>query len=59
LSRADVRELFPGWRARLYRTTLAPPLARRLVRVSWSLARAIEKLKIFNAYFFGFLKRES
>lgn len=59
LSRADVRELFPGWRARLYRTTLAPPLARRLVRVSWSLARAIEKLRIFNAYFFGFLKRES
>ena len=59
LNRSDVRELFPGWRAKLYRTTLAPPLARRLVGVSWSLARAVEKLKIFNAYFFGFLRRES
>jgi ubiquinone/menaquinone biosynthesis C-methylase UbiE len=59
LNRADVRELFPGWRARLYRTTLAPPLARRLVSVSWSLARAVEKLKIFNAYFFGYLRHEA
>lgn len=58
LGRGDVRALFPGWRATLYRTTLAPPLSRRLVRVSWTLARTLEKLKVFNAYFFGYLKRE-
>jgi hypothetical protein len=59
LGRADVAGLFPGWRATLYRSTLAPPISRRLAGVSWSLARALEKLKIFNTFFFGYLKRET
>ena len=59
LGRADIRELFPGWRATLYRTTLAPPLSRLLVRVSWNLARAIEQLKILNTYYIGYLQRHS
>ncbi len=58
LGRADVRALFPGWRATLYRTTLAPPVARRLVPFAWSVARALEKLRVFNTFFFGFLQRE-
>jgi ubiquinone/menaquinone biosynthesis C-methylase UbiE len=57
LSRRDIAALFPGWRARLYRATLAPPISRRLSPVAWSLARALEKLKIFNTFYFGFLKR--
>ena len=58
LGRADIRALFPGWRATLYRTTLAPPLSRRAVKVSWSLARALERLRVFNTFYFGFLQRE-
>lgn len=58
LGRADVAALFPGWRATLYRTTLAPPISRRLAGVAWSLARGLEKLKIFNTFYFGFLQRE-
>ena len=56
LGRADVRALFPNWQATFYRTTLAPPLARRLVPISWSLARAVEQLRIFNTFYFALLQ---
>jgi SAM-dependent methyltransferase len=57
LGRKDIHDLFPGWQATLYRTTLAPPLSRRLVNISWGLARALEQLRIFNTFYFGFLQR--
>jgi ubiquinone/menaquinone biosynthesis C-methylase UbiE len=59
LGRAEVRALFPNWRATFYRTTLAPPLARRLVPVSWTLARAIERLRILNTFYFALLQPPS
>jgi ubiquinone/menaquinone biosynthesis C-methylase UbiE len=56
LGRADVRSLFPDWRATFWRTTLAPPISRRLVRMSWSLARAVEQLRIFNTFYVALLQ---
>lgn len=56
LGRADIRALFPGWQATFHRTTLAPPLTRRLVPISWSLARAVEQLKIFNTFYIALLQ---
>jgi ubiquinone/menaquinone biosynthesis C-methylase UbiE len=56
LGKADVRALFPNWRATFYRTTLAPPLSRRLARLSWSLARAIEQLRVFNTFYVALLQ---
>lgn len=35
VGRRDVERLFPGRRAQLSRTTLAPPLARRIARHGW------------------------
>jgi SAM-dependent methyltransferase len=57
LGRGDVRALFPGWNAKLFRTTLAPPLTRRLAPLCWSAARALESLKLFNTFFFGYLTK--
>lgn len=58
LGRQAVRELFPGWHVTFYRTTLAPPLARRIVPLSWMFARMLESLKIFNTFYFAVLQRD-
>lgn len=54
LSKSEIRGLFPGWQGTFFRTTLAPPVARRLVPISWSLARLLEKLQVFNTFYFGY-----
>ena len=48
---AEVRALFPGCTLEFHRITLAPPIARRLVRLSWSLAGILESLRIFNSHY--------
>jgi len=45
--------LFPGCAFEFHKITLAPPLARRVVPVSWGLAYGLERLKIFNSVPFG------
>jgi ubiquinone/menaquinone biosynthesis C-methylase UbiE len=54
----DIRQLFPGCSVRLRRITLAPPLARRIVPVSWPLARAIEQLRLLNTHYLGVISRK-
>ena len=46
----EVRRLFPGCRCQFRRVTLAPPLARRLVRLSWTSALLLEKLRLLNTH---------
>jgi ubiquinone/menaquinone biosynthesis C-methylase UbiE len=58
LGRRDVRALFPGWRPTFYRTTLAPPLARRIVPISWTLGRVIESLRVFNSFYLAVLEKD-
>ncbi len=48
---AEIRRLFPGCRLEFHRITLAPPLARLLVPLSWTLAHILEKLRIFNSHY--------
>jgi ubiquinone/menaquinone biosynthesis C-methylase UbiE len=48
---AEIRQLFPDCRFHFQRITLAPPIARRLVPVSWLLCAFLEKLKIFNTHY--------
>jgi len=57
IGRSEIRRLFPGCETRLWRVTLAPPLARRLVPVSWSLARLLEKFRILNTHYFGIVRK--
>lgn len=49
VGREEIRGLFSPWECSIRSVTLAPPIARRLVPVSWSLAEDIET-------FFPFLR---
>ncbi len=48
---AEIRQLFPGCRYLFQRITLAPPIARRLVQVSWVLCELLEKLSWLNTHY--------
>ena len=47
----EIREAFPNCRIKYKKITLAPPIARRLVPVSWLLSAFLEKLTIFNTHY--------
>jgi len=55
--RREIEALFPGCRVTLRRTTLAPPLARRIVPVSWTLAALLESLRVLDTHYFGVIRR--
>jgi ubiquinone/menaquinone biosynthesis C-methylase UbiE len=55
--RQEIARLFPGYALRLARVTLAPPLARAIVRVSRLAAFAAERLTIFNSHYLGVLRK--
>jgi len=43
--------LFPNCHYEFHRITLAPPIARRIVSLSWILAYGLERLTIFNSHY--------
>jgi SAM-dependent methyltransferase len=47
----EIMLLFPNCVYEFHKITLAPPLARRIVPFSWSLALLLESLKIFNTHY--------
>ncbi|MEZ4517539.1 MAG: class I SAM-dependent methyltransferase [Chloroflexota bacterium] len=47
----EIRKYFPNCRFDFQRVTLAPPLTRRLVPVSWMGAELLEKLRILNTHY--------
>jgi SAM-dependent methyltransferase len=49
----EIKQLFPGCRFSFRRITLAPPITRRLVKISWSACTILESLKIFNSHYLG------
>jgi SAM-dependent methyltransferase len=57
VKRPEIESLFPGCRVTLRRVTLAPPLARRLVPISWVACELLEKLRFLNTHYFGVLRR--
>jgi ubiquinone/menaquinone biosynthesis C-methylase UbiE len=48
---AEIRQLFPSCAFEFRKTTLAPPLARKLVPLSWGVCLFLESLKIFNTHY--------
>ncbi|MFH2103082.1 MAG: class I SAM-dependent methyltransferase [Chloroflexota bacterium] len=48
---AEIRELFPGCRYEFQRITLAPPVTRLLVPLSWGLCLLLERIKLFNSHY--------
>jgi len=47
----EIKRLFPNCSYQFNRITLAPPLARRIVPLSWILAYGLERLTIFNSHY--------
>lgn len=47
----DLRSSFPNCQVYCKRITLAPPIARYLVPLSWTLSALLEKLKILNTHY--------
>jgi ubiquinone/menaquinone biosynthesis C-methylase UbiE len=56
VGRAEVSRLFPDCTIELRRVTLAPPLARRLVQMSWLAASVLERMRVLNTHYFGVLR---
>lgn len=53
---AEIRRYFPNSRYRFDRITLAPPLARRLVPISWSGALLLENLGFLNTHYLAIIR---
>lgn len=48
---AEIKQLFPDCNYEFHRITLAPPIARRLVPISWGLCLFLESIKILNTHY--------
>ena len=53
----EIRSLFAGCEVTLQRVTLAPPLARRLVPISWMAAMVCEGLVVANTHYLGLIRK--
>lgn len=50
LGRREVAALYPGCRIHAQRVTLAPPISRRLARLSWTCCRLLETLPFLRTH---------
>jgi SAM-dependent methyltransferase len=53
----EIRASFPGCRVQARKVTLAPPLARRLVPLSWILCMLLERVSVFNTHYLVAIRR--
>jgi ubiquinone/menaquinone biosynthesis C-methylase UbiE len=51
IGKPEIKGLFPGCQFTFRRITLAPPLTRKLVPLSWTLSVALEKLWFLNTHY--------
>jgi ubiquinone/menaquinone biosynthesis C-methylase UbiE len=59
IGRKELWRLFPACRITSRRVTLAPPLARRLAPISWTLAQVLEALRVLNTHYLAVIQRRS
>ena len=55
----EIRALFADCTVRLQRVTLAPPLARRLVPVTWIGSVLLERMALLNTHYLGVIRKPS
>jgi SAM-dependent methyltransferase len=53
----EIRSLFPGCQVRLRRITLAPPVARSLVPITWIGSLLLEKMVILNTHYLAIIRK--
>ena len=51
LRKSDIQNLFPGCNFKFWKITLAPPITRRIVPISWMLAQVLENINILNSHY--------
>lgn len=56
LTPSEIKSLFPNCTYQFHRITLAPPIARKLVPLSWGLGLFLEGLKIFNTHYLAAIR---
>ncbi len=54
---AEVRSLFPRCKFLFRKVTLAPPISRRIVPVSWILGLFLERLGLFNSHYLSAIQK--
>jgi hypothetical protein len=57
ISSSEIHSLFPDGSIRLRRVTLAPPLARRIVPISWIAASLLEKIPVLRTHYLGIIRK--
>ncbi|MCB9437849.1 MAG: class I SAM-dependent methyltransferase [Anaerolineales bacterium] len=55
IGKAEIKAYFPNCRYAFQKLTLAPPLARKLVPFSWSLAATLERLQMLNTHYLAMI----
>jgi SAM-dependent methyltransferase len=53
----EIRRLFPGCHLDLRRTTLAPPIARRLAPHSWALCSMLNRVAPLRTHYLGVIRK--
>jgi ubiquinone/menaquinone biosynthesis C-methylase UbiE len=56
---AEIKQLFPGCRYRFQRVTLAPPIARRVVPLSWLVGYLLEYLPFLRTHYLVGVRKEN
>ena len=54
----EITHLFPGCHIDFHRVSLAPPLCRLLAPYSWLGCYALERLRMFNAFYLGLIRKK-
>jgi SAM-dependent methyltransferase len=57
ISSNEIHALFPDCSIRLRRVSLAPPLARRIVPISWIAATCLEKIPMLRTHYLGIIRK--
>jgi len=57
IQRAEIKALFHGYSFTIRKVTLAPPIARMIVPISWPLGYTLESLKIFNSHYLILMRK--
>lgn len=58
ITKREINELFPGCRVTVRRVSVAIPLVRLIAPHSWILCYLLEKIKLLNTHYLGFISRE-
>lgn len=59
IASAEIHSLFPNCEIKLRRVTLAPPLARRIVPISWIAASVLEKSPFLRTHYLGIIRKRT